>query len=307
MKNLLLCSVILLLSLSACDNPSKQTAKSESVSEISDTAGFYAAKNMIGLGNYKLGESTYSQVLEQIKSEIRKDSKRYSETNFKELPRYSGYEEKYPDFNYDKKGNIVSSFYREDFGSIFEEIKYDTLKEYLRDDILDREIFGCPNIKEIDMFKYYIGDIELSNFKLKFYNDTLYNVSCDQNGKIEEGFTTKYGQGKYYNNNVWKTPLGVTNKRPESDQMLKNSQLLKIDEKYVWENDLVKAESQTYCEYIYEGNEYKGGNLDSYNSYFRIYLKDKELNKHISDCTNSAYELKRKLEDQKKQNDLNKL
>ena len=300
--------IIALIFLYSCNNQSPQKKISiDELSNLTDTIGYYAARNMKGLASFKIGESTYSETINQLKEEIRKDSRRFKETNYKESPQYSGYEEKYLDFKFDKKGNIANQFYREDFGSIFEEIKYDTISRYLKKDILNREIFGCPNIKELGMFEYYIGDIKIRSLKLKFYKDTLYQISCTQNNKIEEGFKAKYGNGRLINNSVWKTPRGETNVRPENEEVLKKSQLLKIDEKIIWENESIKTESQTYCKYKYEGDKFIEPDLDSYNSYFNIWLKNELKMNEIKDCENAAYKTKKRLEEQSKQKDINQL
>ena len=182
---------------------------------------------MKGLASFIIGESTYTKILNLIKEEIRKDSRRYKETNYKEFPRYTGYQEKYLDYKFDKKGSIASQFYREDFAFIFKEIIYDTISSFLKEDILNREIFGCPSIRELEMFEYYIGDIEIRSLKLKFFNDTLCQISCSQNDKIEQGFKAKYGDGRLINNSVWKTPRGETNVRPENDAVLQKIKIAK--------------------------------------------------------------------------------
>lgn len=285
MKKVMIPFVIIVLGFFGCNNPS---SKNTGTINLPDTVGYFAAKNMKGLGSFRLGESTYSQILNIIKEEIRKDSRRYKETNYKELPLYTGYEPKYLDYKFDKKGNIASEFYREDFGSIFKEIKYDTISSFLKEDILKREVFGCPNIRELEMFKYYIGDIEISSLNLKFYKDTLYQITCSQNDKIEEGFKAKYGNGKTIDNSV-----------------KKGDKLLKIDKKTTWENETVKAESQTYIEYKYDGDKYKGAGY--YSCLFDMNSKNEKMLREINDCKNAADESKTRFEEQKKRKDINQL
>lgn len=302
MKKFIVPVLAIVIGFFSCNNP---TSKNKENANLPDTTGYFAARNMKGLGTFKIGESTYSEILKTIKEEIRKDSRRYKESNYKDLPRYSGYESKYLDFKFDKNGNIASQFYREDFGSIFTEVKYDTINSYLKKDILEREIFGCPNIRETRMYNYYIGDIELSSLELKFYKDTLYQINCYQNDKVEEGFKAKYGGGRLINNTEWETPSGRTNIRPENDAVLKKSKLTKIDEKIIWENELLKAESQTYCEYKYDGDEYKGAGYS--NSHFIIISKNERILNEIKDCENSAYTTKKRMEEQSNQKDINQL
>lgn len=304
MKKLTIPILAIVIGFFSCNNPTSNSNENTNTN-LPDTTGYFAARNMKGIGTFKIGESTYSEILKTIKEGIRKDSRRYKESNYKDLPRYSGYEPKYLDYKFDKNGNIASQFYREDFGSIFKEVKYDTIVGYLKKDLLDREIFGCPNIREIRMYDYYIGDIEINSLELKFYKDTLYQINCSQNDKVEEGFKTKYGNGKVINNTVWDTPRGKTNIRPENDAVLKKSKLTKIDEKIIWKNELLKAESQTYCEYKYDGDKYKGAGYS--NSYFTIISKNAKITNEIKDCENAAYESKKRLEEQNNQKDINQL
>jgi hypothetical protein len=285
MKKVMIPLVIIVLGFFGCNNPS---SKSNGTINLSDTLGYFAAKNMKGLGSFKIGESTRSEILNIIKEEIRKDSRRYKETNYKELPLYSGYEPKYLDYKFDKKGNIASEFYREDFGSIFNEIKYDTISSFLKEDILKREVFGCPNIRELEMFKYYIGDIEISSLNLKFYKDTLYQIACSQNDKIEEGFKAKYGSGKTIDNTV-----------------KKGDKLLKIDKNTIWENETVRAESQTYIECKYDGDKYQGAGYS--NCFFNMNSKNEKKLSEITDCKNAANETKKRFEEQNKKKDINQL
>jgi hypothetical protein len=231
MKNLTVSLLIICFGSFSCSNPTSQ--KNSVVNNVPDTAGYFAARNMKGIAAFKICETKYSQALKIIKDEIRKDSRRFKETNYKEMPKYHGYEAKYSDFTFDKNGNIASSFNREYFDLIIKEVKYDTLNNYLKEDLIKEEIFGCPNIKAIKIFQYYIGDIELMNFELKFYQDTLYKICCNQQDKIESGFKEKYGDGRSIINNEWKTPFGIKNEAPENDAIRKKSQLLKIDEKNI--------------------------------------------------------------------------
>lgn len=304
MKNLNVSLLIICVGFFSCNNPTSQ--KTNVVSNLPDTAGYYAARNLKGLASYKIGETTYKQALKTIKDEIRKDSRRYKETNYKETPRYHGYTADYPDFTYDKSGNISGTFYREDFGFNIKEAKYDTLSSYLKEDLLHEEIFGCPKIRAINIFQYYIGDIELMSFELKFYQDTLYRISCNQDDEVESGFKEKYGEGKSYKNNQWKTPLGIKNEAPENETLRKKSQLLKIDEKHIWENEFVKAVSQTFVIYEYRNGSDNFSDASS-DSYFIIESKNTKLKDRISECESLASKIRQRLESQKKQKEINQL
>lgn len=302
MKKIVVPLLMTVVGFISCNNPSSQNIETYN---LSDTTGYFEARNMLGLGAFKIEKSTYSEILNILKEEIRKDSRRYKETNYKETPLYDGYSPKYLDYKFDKTGNISSQFYREDFGGIFKEIKYDTISRFLKEDILNREIFGCPNIRELEMSKYYIGDIEITSLKLKFFNDTLYQINSWQSDKIEEGFKTKYGVGNLINNTVWKTPFGKTNIRPENDAVRQKSQLLKLDEKIIWQNELIITESHTYCEYRYEGEKFKDAGYS--NSTFMICTKNKRILENIKICEDNAYIAKKKLKEQDKQKNINQL
>lgn len=285
MKKLLMPILAVILGSFSCNNP---TSKGTESSNLQDTTGFFAARNMKGLAFFKIGESTYSEIIDSIKENIRKDYKNKKETELG-LTRYSEYQERYLDFKFDKKGNIASQFNREDFGSIYTEVKYDTINSYLKEDFLEREIFGCPNIREIRMHSFYIGDIEISDLKLKFYKDTLYQIYCSQNDEVEEGFKVKYGSGKYVDNTI-----GGNGKK-----------VLKIDEKLMWENQNVKTLSQSYIEYKYEGDKPKG--FSNYNCFFEMNSKNKKIVQEIEDCENSANLTRKKLEEQNNQKDIDQL
>lgn len=304
MKNVVAILIAICFGLLSCSNPS--TPKNMITDNQPDTVGFYAARNMKGIAAFKIGETTRSQALKIIKDEIRKDSRRFKETNYKETPRYNGYEANYPDFTFDKNGNISGTFTREYFDLIIKEVKYDTIPDFLKEDILERDIFGCPNIKAIRIFQYYIGDIELMSFELKFYKDTLYKISCSQKDQIESGFKEKYGEGKVFINNQWKTPFGIKNEAPENDAIRKKSQLLKIDEKHIWENENVKAVSHTFVMYEYSDGSDTFSDASS-DSYFVMDSKNTRLQDRIRQCEESAIKIKQSLIEQKKQKELNQL
>ena len=107
-------------------------------------------------------------------------------------------------------------------------------------------------------------------------------------------------------NNQWNTPFGIKNEAPENDAMRKKSQLLKIDEKHIWENEHVKAVSQTYIRYEYKDGSDNFSDAAS-DSYFVIDTKNTRLLDKITQCENIATKAKQRLEDQKKQKELNQL
>jgi len=296
--------IIIGLFLYSCNNQPVQ--KNSTATNVPDTSGYYAARCMKGIASFRLGETTYKQAINNIKEEIRKDSRKSEETHYKEFPKYQGYDPKFLDFKYDKYGNIVSQFYREDFGYIIKEIKCDTLKSNLKKDALDDDIFGCPKTKAIKIFQYYIGDIELMNFELRFYNDTLYKISCDHEDKLDAGLKEKYGIGKSIKKNEWQTPLGIKSEAPQNEALKKKSKILKIDETTVWENQSIIATSITYMKFFYkDGSDDFSNAINS--SYFKMELKNKALIEVIDNCENQASKAKQRLESENKKKELDLL
>ena len=268
------------LFLFSCNNPSRNKVSITNVT--ADTTGYYAARNMKGLANFVLGESTINEIVEIIKAEIKEDYNIHKETS--QIPQYRGYEEKYTDFIYDENGKAIKSFYREDFGSIFKIFTYDTIKSNLfKNNDLDNERFGCPQIKSIEMFKYYITGLEINGLELKFYNDTLYEIFCWHNSGIEEGFIAKYGDGKGGDN---------------SDSKI-------IDKLIVWENEFITATSKDYVKHENIGNE----NIETVysDSYFIMILKNENLINEIHNCEKNAVELEKKFIESERQSEFDKL
>lgn len=263
MKELIISVLIIFIGLVSCNNSTKINGKN---TNLIDTTGFFTARNLRGLGEFTIGKSTYSEILITIKNDIRKDYQNYKESNYCDLLHYFGYRPKYSDF-------------KEDFGLTFTEVSYDTIHSYLKRDFLQKKIFGCPNIREIRMREYYIGEIVINDLRLKFYKDTLYKIMCSQNNEIEEGFKIKYGNGKLINNSTEKTTYG-------------KSEIKKI----IWENELLITESQTYYEYKYNGDEYIG--IRYSDCYFTIILKNEKTINEIKNCEDVAYTMKKRLEEQ---------
>lgn len=54
----------------------------------------------------------------------------------------------------------------------------------------------CPNVKSFSIKGVYVAGIQLKDLKLKFFNDTLYYLSCDYTSDISEAMKLKYGVGK---------------------------------------------------------------------------------------------------------------
>jgi hypothetical protein len=276
MKNL---SFILVISIIVIGcNSQTSTPK---VSLGNDTIGFYAARNLKGLASFKIGESTYRNVLNQIKDEIRKDSKRFEETDYKEMPRYTGYQEKYPDFTFDKAGNIASSFYREDFSFILDEIN-DTIT------------------KTVKMSSYFIDNLEVQYLELTFYSDTLIRIKSWQNDEIDKIFEQKYGDLHHKKELVWKNVIGVTIIRNEDGPPSKNAKLISSIEENKWENERIIAES--YSNYNFENENDPTGY-----SYFMIESKNQRIMQTIKDSQDLSSKKRDLMEEKKKKELIDKI
>ena len=247
MKKLLLLAIFAPF-LFSCENYSVRLK----TGNTPDTVGYYAARDLKGLANFKIGESTYSKTLESIKNEIHEEHNKgvWHGTGY---PKYVAYSNGY-------------------YGFVLDVIRHDTTVKFFdnsryKPNYESDIIFGCPNFKTIRLSNYFIGDINLQNFQLKFFRDTLYEISCNQNNDIEIGFEKKYGKGKYIQ-----------------------------DKAIVWENEDVKAEARTYK-----------GNYGSYSSAFTIETKNDRIKKEIIGCKNAAYYAGKRIEESRKNKDIDKL
>ena len=284
--------------LLACTPPSGP--KTITYKNEEDTTGFYAARNLKGLASFQIGETTYKQAIKILKDDIRRDY------NASRQEDYTGYSTRYNSYSPDHPEFVSNKLvYRESFSSVIKETKFDTIQSYLKEDLLDREVFGCPNLREIRMFEYYIGNIEVRSLKLNFFNDTLFSINANQDDELEKGFIEKYG-GLYTERNKIRTPSGIKSEYPISQTARQKSQLLEIDEEYIWENEKVIARSHSNIEYHYEGKSTTHTDFDYYSS-FTIETKDTTLLKKILDCKNLAYATGNRLRQEKKQSDFSKL
>jgi hypothetical protein len=269
MRAFLTVLTVFFIILNSCKNSSK--SDNSKTSDKTDTIGYFEARDLHGLANFIIDKSSYVETFRTLNKEFKED-KRYDNSS---------------------PFNITETI-------------YDTTENFLNKDILERRIFGCPNLKAIKVSTYFIGDIEISNLKLTFYQDTLIRVDCAQNDEIEEGFIAKYGNGKSVDNSLWRTPSGETNERP-NDDLIGKSQLLKIDETKTWENKNVIAKSSIYCVYKYDGDKYLGADNSTSIRDFTIVSKHEERNIEMNRCDSLAQEYKLILIESKKRKDFEKL
>ena len=261
----LILTTILISAFYSCTTNTKFNIKKQF--DDTDTIGYYNARLLKGLGMFYINKSTFKDIYKQLITEIKNDSR-------------------YPKYLYPKL--------------VIDVCTYDTIPKLISTNYLDKKQFGCPRIKKIKLNKYFIGDIEISNLELTFFDNILIEIYCNHNDKIEEGFIYKYGKDNYFKNNIWVVNGKKTTNRP-SDDKLRDSKLIVIDERYYWHNNLLLVESVTYNKYKYKDQR------AYYGSYFKIITKDSLMKKQILDCSNAAYKAKERLTDKSKMSDIDKL
>jgi hypothetical protein len=221
-----------------------------------DTTGFYAARNLDGLGEFQIGKSTYMNTINSLKNEWRKD-KRYSYSN-----------------NGKESGELFKGL---------KELKNDTATISKNTSSFSTRFLACKDVKAIGLDHYFIGDNEIDSLLLIFYEDILIRIDCQQNNKIDEGFTLKYGAGKVKDKTIWITPVGRTEKRPGDNLIINGSaHIFSIYNEKIWENQMVKATSYVYISYKYKDKKYLGEDyliLD-----FSIGSKDEIKNNEMMKC-----------------------
>ncbi len=221
-----------------------------------DTSGYYAARNLEGLGSFLIGKSTYLQTLNDLKEAYRND-------------------ERYHYFNY---GN--------GFGEVFsglKEIQFDSVNKNQYNSIFTLRYLACNDVRIIGCYNYYMDDIEISDLVLTFYNDILIRIDCRQNDKIDEIFSLSHGAGKVKKETFWFTPNGKTNKKPDKE-LLDNGKadILSNYSEVIWENSAVKTTSYSRIKYKYENRRLTG--IDYTINEFSIVSKDEIRNNEMISC-----------------------
>lgn len=241
MKKLLFIYLALIIFLVSC-NPTNN--KSDSSVKI-DTTGYYTARDLKGLATFRIDESTFDGTINQIKNEIRNDKKSF-ET--------SGKLTKFDDYMYLPKENSILN------------------KEHFSIDERTEK-----NIKTIEMHQYFAGELEIKQFKLIFYHDTLINITCSSNEHIEKAFSQKYGK-----------PKSIT-----------ETQEFGVKSGNRWENQKIKATS-----YIGFDNRIKGAIRIMY---FNLEILSKNRITNYMKQVNENKEAQKKLDEIKDQENIKKL
>lgn len=282
MKNTL--KIIFLVSLPTIFLSCGQQNSSSNNNNSSDTTGTAATKRLKGIASFNIDESTYIRTLSLIKNEIRNDK----EDRYK----YRENRRMFP--------SLDDEMWMSNSG-----LKDNETRIYL-DSVTDKDKKQNPDIKTIEISYpgYYIGDIEISNLKLTFFNDTLISIECDKDD-IESAFTKKYKPNSSIDETTWKTWLGETKRRP-SDNAIRNDRALLTDsrEEKIWENEKIKATAYSHYSWTYKGK--KQTNSDGY-SYFKMETKNQKRINQMTESNNKIYNLKQAEEKSKEQESLKKL
>jgi hypothetical protein len=221
-KTICLILAFIAILIIACNSPKKQQV----TGALIDTTGYYAARDLQGFFTFMIGDTykkTYQEILNVVKTDRR----------------------------FDYSPDLPLSHY-------FKVAKLDTLSTQTR---YDPYTFGCPDYKEIQLDKYYIGDIEFTYLQFCFFKDTLLTIYCWDDGKISEGFNAKYGNAKVTIDSV-------------KEKIHEQLQLVRIEKVKTWENSDIISTSRSLL------NESEGR--------FKITTKDTNIYNQLDACENMA-------------------
>ncbi len=129
-------------------------------STLPDTTGYYAARDLKGLGYFILGQSSFKETVNKIKTEIKKNPNEYwidpLEISIWDTMTYD------PNYRTPYGGHIY-----------------------------------CPLNKNVFLHTYFIGGFELSRVFLNFYKDTLFAIEIDEPSDLSSAFNKKYGEATH--------------------------------------------------------------------------------------------------------------
>lgn len=243
-----------------------------------DTNGYYAARNLEGIGNFKLGKTTI-KIINDLEKELYNVAKNEAEKSWGEMEQpykneminaslkdfkknrkiYSASDEN--DFIYDK--TIMLQLFPNQTDSLDNPSKYSY----------------CPDVKIYKILYYTISNIELEDLYLTFYKDTLVELKCDENEKIIEAMKYKYGLGTEIRESFMF--------RCGFNRVLKNGDVRII----LWQNQNVLAE--LYRSHIFCGE-------DQFDYYFRIYNKSTNYDLIVSCDTINKRRFANKIKEEEK-------
>jgi hypothetical protein len=167
--------------------------------------------------------------------------------------------------------------------SIQKDSRYEEFEKHLFE---DDKINGssCPLEKNYKIYKLMIGDIEVGDLHLKFYNDTLFKIECDRpSSDLINGFLQKYGKG--------------TREKYNKVSGLKGHKNIDSKDQIIWENEKIKAIRENI--FLMKNEKIK----ESYD-YMVISLKSGRIQKAIRQCCDSINIINEKEKNAKKQDDL---
>lgn len=233
--------LLIVISFVSCTTPTPKAGPTITP----DTTGYYAARELKGLGYFILGQSTFKMTVNKIKKEMRENK----EYRYDPDPFWSE-DLRYKDLKVFRKDTSV--FYRDD---------------YLLNDVL-----ACPNNDKIELYKYFVGGLELSNIYLEFYNDTLIAIhSPDYGFNLLSAFHKKYGEGIQTINTISIERDGKDNYRVHEKER-------------IWHNDKVKATYEEHSKWLLEKGEITMGGHSYSNDYFTIELQIDNRREEYNKC-----------------------
>lgn len=145
-----------------------------------DSTGYYAARDLEGIGNFKTGKTTIS---------IIKDLEVETKSKVKKI--------------YDQ---IEENYWFD--GSKIHQLLPNPTESYKN----PSKVSYCPEVKIFKIETVTISDVTLNDIYLTFYRDTLIELKCDENEEIAKAMEYKYGKGTYINETVnkdWNGENGV--------------------------------------------------------------------------------------------------
>lgn len=237
-------------------------------STVPDTTGYYAARELDGLGYFILGQSTFKETVKKIKAEMRANAVEYRYDPFWEPDGIA-----YPELKVFKKDTTV----------------------FYRDDYLFNDVLACPNNDKIELNKYIVGGLELSHIYLEFYNDTLISINTpDYGSHLGAAFDKKYGES------ILKVNKKSIEKYGKDEYQV--TYLFRI-----WHNEKVIVTVLENTKYLLvKGNTTTGGRSDYYSNLV-IALKNDNRSEEYKKCEDeykSLYESRRNAIADKKLNEL---
>ena len=128
------------------------------------------------------------------------------------------------------KSQVKSSNYDSFISNITD--KESVLSRLFKFNIIEKNHY-CPDLQVWEISTYYIDDIKLTNIKLSFYKNILFEFSCDYTNSLISGLIYKFGEGNYSHGD-----------ERDYDYPETGFSLVHYSE-HIWENEKVKIKAFT--------------------------------------------------------------